>query len=54
MNHVNGLFEFIKKSPSAYHAVNTVKETLDMNGYTELYEGGGVIMEYSHFTASLC
>lgn len=39
MNHVNGLFEFIKKSPSAYHAVNTVKETLDMNGYTELYEG---------------
>ena len=39
MNHVNGLFDFIKKSPSAYHAVNTVKETLDMNGYTELYEG---------------
>ena len=32
------LFEFIKKSPSAYHAVNTVKEMLDNDGYTELYE----------------
>ena len=38
MNHVNGLFEFIKKSPSAYHAVNAVKEMLDSDGYTELYE----------------
>ena len=38
MKHVEGLFEFIKKSPSAYHAVNTVKEMLDSNGYTELYE----------------
>ena len=38
MNHVNGLFEFIKSSPSAYHAVNTVKKMLDADGYTELYE----------------
>ena len=38
MKHVEGLFEFIKKSPSAYHAVNTVKEMLDNDGYTELYE----------------
>ena len=38
MKHVDGLFEFIKKSPSAYHAVNTVKEMLDKQGYTELYE----------------
>ena len=38
MKHVEGLFEFIKKSPSAYHAVNTVKEMLDSEGYTELYE----------------
>ena len=38
MNHINGLFDFIKKSPSAYHAVNTVKEMLDAQGYTELYE----------------
>ena len=38
MNHVNGLFEFIKNSPSAYHAVNTVKRLLDSEGYTELYE----------------
>ena len=38
MNYVNGLFEFIKRSPSAYHAVNTVKEMLDSEGYTELYE----------------
>lgn len=38
MKHVDGLFEFIKKSPSAYHAVNTVREMLDADGYTELYE----------------
>ena len=39
MKHVEGLFDFIKKSPSAYHAVNTVKEMLDNDGYTELFEG---------------
>ena len=38
MNHINGLFEFIKSSPDAYHAVNSVKEMLDKEGYTELYE----------------
>ena len=38
MNHVNGLFEFIKSSPSAYHAVDSVKKMLDVEGYTELYE----------------
>ena len=38
MNHVNGLFEFIKSSPSAYHAVDSVKKMLDAQGYTELYE----------------
>jgi aspartyl aminopeptidase len=38
MEHINGLFEFIKSSPSAYHAVNTVKTMLDREGYTELYE----------------
>ena len=38
MNYVEGLFEFIKNSPSAYHAVNTVKQLLDSEGYTELYE----------------
>ena len=38
MKHVEGLFEFIKNSPSAYHAVNTVREMLDAAGYTELYE----------------
>ena len=38
MKHVNGLFDFIKKSPSAYHAVNTVKAMLDSEGYTELFE----------------
>ncbi len=38
MDHINGLFEFIKSSPSAYHAVNTVKTMLDREGYTELYE----------------
>ena len=38
MKHVNGLFEFIKSSPSAYHAVDSVKNMLDKEGYTELYE----------------
>lgn len=38
MSYVDGLFEFIKKSPSAYHTVNTVKSMLDADGYTELYE----------------
>ena len=38
MKHINGLFEFIKSSPSAYHAVDTVKRMLDADGYTELYE----------------
>ena len=38
MKNVDGLFEFIKNSPSAYHAVNTVKKMLDAEGYTELYE----------------
>ena len=38
MKHVNGLFEFIKSSPRAYHAVDSVKNMLDKEGYTELYE----------------
>ena len=38
MSTVKGLFEFIRKSPSAYHAVDTVKQMLDSAGYTELYE----------------
>ena len=32
------LFDFIKSSPSAYHAVDSVKRTLVENGFTELYE----------------
>ena len=32
------LFEFIKKSPTSAHTVNTVKEILIENGYTELSE----------------
>ncbi len=39
MKNTQNLFEFIRKSPSAYHAVATVKEALDNRGYTELYEG---------------
>lgn len=38
MDYINGLFSFIKNSPSAYHAVATVKAMLDSEGYTELYE----------------
>ncbi|MBE6764405.1 MAG: M18 family aminopeptidase [Ruminococcaceae bacterium] len=33
------LFDFIKKSPSCYHAIDTVKNTLISNGYTLLCEG---------------
>lgn len=38
MKYVNGLFDFIKSSPTAYHAVASVKKMLDAEGYTELYE----------------
>ena len=39
MKYNDGLFEFIKSSPEAYHAVNSVKTRLDSLGYTELFEG---------------
>ena len=38
MSNVNGLFDFIKKSPSAYHAVSTVADVLRENGFSELRE----------------
>ena len=38
MSYVNQLFDFIKKSPTAYHTVKTVKELLDNAGFTEVYE----------------
>lgn len=38
MKHVNGLFDFIKSSPTAYHTVNTIKKALSEAGYTEVYE----------------
>lgn len=33
-----GLFEFIKKSPTAFHAVRSIKEILYKNGFSELRE----------------
>lgn len=33
------LMEFIKKSPTAFHVVNNIKEILLANGYNELLEG---------------
>ncbi len=36
MNSINGLFDFINKSPSAYHAIDTVVSALNAEGYTEL------------------
>ena len=33
------LFDFIKKSPTAYHACKTAADILTDNGYTELFEG---------------
>ncbi|MBQ8689408.1 MAG: M18 family aminopeptidase [Clostridia bacterium] len=44
-NYSNGLFEFIKKSPTAYHAVATVRDSLLGNGYTELAEGDAWSLE---------
>lgn len=32
------LFNFLEKSPSCYHAVDTIKEELDENGFIELLE----------------
>lgn len=37
-NLANDLLEFINESPTAYHAVNTVKKILDGNGFKELKE----------------
>ena len=39
MNINKSLFDFIKKCPSAYHTVDTVKDLLVEAGYSELYEG---------------
>lgn len=38
MAYRNQLFDFIKKSPTAYHTVKTVKELLEKEGFTEVYE----------------
>ena len=38
-DYTNSLFKFIKKSPSAFHTVASVKERLVADGYTELCEG---------------
>ena len=39
MTYAEKLIEFIKRSPCAYHAVQTVREELISHGFTELYEG---------------
>ena len=38
MSYVNELIEFIKKSPTAYHTVQSVKEALLSAGFTEVFE----------------
>lgn len=38
MAYANRLFDFIKKSPTAYHTVDTVKSALIEKGYTEVFE----------------
>lgn len=37
-NLANELLKFINESPTAYHAVNTIKKILDENGFKELKE----------------
>lgn len=34
----NGMFEFIQSSPTPYHAVSNMAETLDKNGFEQLFE----------------
>ncbi|MCI8388305.1 MAG: M18 family aminopeptidase [Clostridiales bacterium] len=34
----SGLLEFINKSPSSFHAIKNIKDTLNNAGYTELFE----------------
>ncbi len=38
MSYVNELIDFIKKSPTAYHTVKSVKEALVAAGFSEVYE----------------
>ena len=38
MEKINELFSFIKKSPTAFHAVKSVSEALIEQGYERLYE----------------
>lgn len=38
MIFVNELFDFIKKSPTAFHTVDTVKNALIAEGFSEVYE----------------
>lgn len=45
MELLNGLFDFIKKSPSAYQAVDTAAKILDGEGYTELSENKNFSLE---------
>ena len=37
-NYVEGLFDYIQKSPSPYHAVETAKVMLNEAGFTEVVE----------------
>lgn len=38
MNYLNGLFNYINASPTAMHAVDSLRTLLLSDGYTELYE----------------
>ena len=35
----NELLNFIKNSPSCYHAIDNMKQSLDENGFCEVVEG---------------
>lgn len=45
MNGINGLMEFIRKSPTAFQAVKNVADMLDGAGYIALNEGAGWRLE---------
>lgn len=45
MKHSNQFLDFIKKTPTAFHAIKEIKELLNKEGYTELQENKAWILE---------
>ena len=48
MNRQEKLFDFIKSSPSPFHAIETVAKRLDAAGFTRIYENDKTAFESGH------